>query len=59
MKPTQCTKIEAGKLGLEIIDFDLRSAVDALLAGRPLEPDQTPGIGCNIKWKPGNEPDYT
>jgi hypothetical protein len=37
---------------------DLRAAVDALLAGRPVPPDQTPGVGCNIKWRPGNEPDY-
>jgi peroxiredoxin len=44
--------------GRPVTGADLRSAVDALLAGRPLEPDQTPSIGCNIKWKPGNEPDY-
>ncbi len=37
---------------------DLRAAVDALLAGRPVGGDQQPSIGCNIKWKPGNEPDY-
>ena len=37
---------------------DLRRAVDALLAGRAIDPDQKPGIGCNIKWRPGNEPDY-
>ncbi|HRD65532.1 MAG TPA: thioredoxin family protein [Candidatus Competibacter sp.] len=37
---------------------DLRAAVDALLAGRPVSPGQKPSIGCNIKWKPGNEPDY-
>jgi len=35
---------------------DLRRAVDALLAGQPVPEDQLPGIGCNIKWKPGNEP---
>jgi hypothetical protein len=38
---------------------DLRTAVDAVLAGRPLESDQRPSLGCNIKWKPGNEPDYS
>jgi hypothetical protein len=32
--------------------------VDAVLAGRPVPADQKPSIGCNIKWKPGNEPDY-
>ena len=37
---------------------DLRAAIDALLAGRPLAAEQKPSIGCNIKWKPGNEPDY-
>ncbi len=30
---------------------DLRAALDALLAGRPVGPDQRPSIGCNIKWK--------
>jgi thiol-disulfide isomerase/thioredoxin len=35
---------------------DLRAALDALLAARPVNPDQRPSIGCNIKWKPGNEP---
>lgn len=37
---------------------DLRAAIDAALAGTPVSPDQKPSIGCNIKWKPGNEPDY-
>jgi peroxiredoxin len=37
---------------------DLRAALDALLAGQPVDPAQRPSIGCNIKWKPGNEPDY-
>lgn len=37
---------------------DLRSALDAVLAGQAVAPDQVPSIGCNIKWKPGNEPDY-
>jgi len=35
---------------------DLRAAADALLAGQPVATEQTPSIGCNIKWKPGNEP---
>ncbi len=35
---------------------DLRTALDAVLAGRPVGPDQKPSVGCNIKWKPGNEP---
>ncbi len=37
---------------------DLTAAVDAVLAGTPVSPDQKPSIGCNIKWKPGNEPAY-
>jgi len=37
---------------------DLRAALDAVLEGRPAPAGQKPGIGCNIKWKPGNEPDY-
>lgn len=37
---------------------DLRRAADAVLAGEPIPEPQKPSIGCNIKWKPGNEPDY-
>jgi hypothetical protein len=37
---------------------DLRRAADAALAGRPVDADQQPSLGCNIKWKPGAEPDY-
>ena len=35
----------------------LRAAADAVLAGREIPSDQKPSIGCNIKWKRGNEPD--
>lgn len=35
---------------------DLRQALDALLEGRAISGDQRPSMGCNIKWKPGNEP---
>ena len=38
---------------------DLRAALDALLAGKPVSQKQTPSMGCNIKWKPGNEPNYS
>ena len=38
---------------------DLRAAIDAVLAGTPVSPDQKPSIGCNIKWKKGHEPDYS
>jgi peroxiredoxin len=37
---------------------DLRSAIDAVLAGESVPSDQKPSIGCNIKWAPGNEPSY-
>jgi peroxiredoxin len=37
---------------------DLRAAIDAVAAGKPAASAQRPSIGCNIKWKPGNEPDY-
>lgn len=37
---------------------DLRAALDAVLAGDPVPSEQKPSIGCNIKWKPGNEPSY-
>ncbi|HSQ69616.1 MAG TPA: thioredoxin family protein [Steroidobacteraceae bacterium] len=38
---------------------DLRGAVDAVLAGREVNPEQMPSLGCNIKWKPGGAPDYS
>jgi peroxiredoxin len=37
---------------------DLRRALDAVLAGQDVPQEQKPSMGCNIKWKPGNEPDY-
>jgi peroxiredoxin len=37
---------------------DLREATDQVLAGKEVPEDQTPSIGCNIKWKEGNEPEY-
>ena len=37
---------------------DLRAALDAVIAGKPVSSDQTPSLGCNIKWKPGTEPAY-
>lgn len=37
---------------------DLKAAIDALLANRPIDPVQVPSVGCNIKWRAGNEPDY-
>jgi peroxiredoxin len=43
---------------IPITGSDLRAAVDAALAGRPVGLDQKPSLGCNIKWKPGNEPPW-
>jgi peroxiredoxin len=37
---------------------DLRLALDAVLAGQPISSAQKPSLGCNIKWKPGQEPHY-
>ncbi len=37
---------------------DLRSALDAMLSGQPVDHRQKPSIGCNIKWRPGNEPEW-
>ena len=37
---------------------DLRRALDNVAVGRLVSPAQKPSIGCNIKWAPGNEPDY-
>ncbi len=37
---------------------DLRAAIDAVLRDKPVSSAQKPSIGCNIKWKAGNEPEY-
>ena len=37
---------------------DLRAALDAVLAGKPVANDQKASLGCNIKWRAGNEPEY-
>ena len=37
---------------------ELRAALDAVLTGAPIPEPQLPSMGCNIKWKPGSEPDY-
>jgi peroxiredoxin len=41
-----------------VIGVDLIGAMDAVLAGRDISSNQKPSIGCNIKWKQGNEPEY-
>ncbi len=42
--------------GIPVTGADLRAAVDALLHGRPISAEQKPSIGCNIKWRRGNDP---
>ena len=46
------------KSEIPVTGKDLRAAADAVLAGQPVPQDQKPSMGCNIKWKPGNAPDY-
>ena len=45
--------------GRSITGKDLRAAIEAVLTGEAIPEDkQKPSLGCNIKWKPGNAPDY-
>ncbi|MGP8247714.1 MAG: thioredoxin family protein [Bryobacteraceae bacterium] len=44
--------------GVPLTGADLRRAIDAVLAGLPVSAQQKPSLGCNIKWRPGNEPAY-
>ncbi|MBW4597235.1 MAG: thioredoxin family protein [Brasilonema angustatum HA4187-MV1] len=44
--------------GKPVTGRDLRAAIDAVLSGQRVTANQIPSIGCNIKWKPGNEPSY-
>ncbi len=44
--------------GEPVTGNDLTAAVDAVVAGGRVPADQKPSIGCNIKWKPGNEPEH-
>ncbi|TWT98715.1 thioredoxin family protein [Neorhodopirellula pilleata] len=46
------------KTDLPVTGADLRAALDEAIVGRTPPTDQKPAIGCNIKWKPGNEPSY-
>ena len=53
-------QLDASRPGndVPVTGADLRAAIEAVLAGRVPAGNQTPSIGCNIKWKPGNEPGY-
>jgi hypothetical protein len=46
------------KNNVPVSGADLRAAADAVLAGQPAPATQKPSIGCNIKWSPGNAPEY-
>ncbi len=46
------------KNNVPVTGRDLRAALDAVLSGRPVSEEQVPSVGCNIKWRKGNEPDY-
>jgi len=53
-------QLDASRPGndIPVTGVDFRAAIDAVLAGRPVAGEQRPSLGCNIKWKPGNEPAY-
>lgn len=53
-------RLDASRPGskVPVTGVDLRGAVDAVLAGRPVPAEQYPSLGCSIKWRPGNEPAY-
>ena len=46
------------KSDIPLTGEDLRQALDVVLSGQPVAENQTPSLGCNIKWKPEHEPDY-
>ncbi len=54
-------QLDASRPGnsIPVTGKDLRAALDAVLAGKPPAGDQRPSMGCNIKWKRGNEPSYS
>ena len=46
------------KTEIPVTGADLRAAIDAVLGGKSVAEMQRPSLGCNIKWRPGNEPPY-
>ncbi len=46
------------KSDIPVTGEDMINAVERLLANQPAPETQKPSLGCNIKWKVGNEPDY-
>ena len=53
-------QLDASRPGndVPVTGYDLRAALDAALEGRAAPDVQVPSVGCNIKWRPGNEPAY-
>jgi peroxiredoxin len=53
-------QLDASRPGNEVpvTGEDLRSAIDAVLSDSPISDHQIPSVGCNIKWKESNAPDY-
>lgn len=45
--------------GKPVTGRDLRAAIECLFKGDPVSAEQLPATGCNIKWKPGNTPEYS
>ena len=43
---------------IPVTGVDLTAAIEAVIAGSEVSPEQKPSMGCNIKWKPGNQPSY-
>lgn len=44
--------------GQPVTGRELREAASAVLAGHDISAEQRPSVGCSIKWRPGNEPEY-
>ena len=53
-------QLDASRPGndIPVTGSDLRTALDAVLSGQPVAQEQTPSIGCNIKWVEAQEPEY-
>jgi hypothetical protein len=44
--------------GIPVTGTDLTAAINTVIEGKAVSEEQKPSMGCNIKWKKGNEPDY-
>jgi hypothetical protein len=44
--------------GTPVTGADVGAAIDAVLAGKTPSEQHRPSLGCNVKWRLGNEPDY-